>query len=147
MIGRARRPSITRLELSTSVSSQQPADAEWLCFDAPQLVVSGSSAASRGRRSRAIGHERGRTAPRDNDGQSDGRGVGRRRRRPPRRTQCPMKRIRKRMPDVSASAYPDQPLRDFEPVIQSRIMHEGNAGYVDPERSNALRVSIEPLLP
>lgn len=50
------------------------------------------------------------------------------------------------MPDVSASAYPDQPLRDFEPA-SSQVMHEGNERYAEPEQSNALRVPSEPRLP
>jgi len=49
------------------------------------------------------------------------------------------------MPDVSASAYPDQPLRDFEPATYD-VMHEGNDRCADPEQSNALRVPSEPPL-
>jgi hypothetical protein len=49
------------------------------------------------------------------------------------------------MPDVSALAYPDQPLRDFEPA-SSHVMHEGNERCAELEQSNALRVSSESLL-
>ena len=50
------------------------------------------------------------------------------------------------MPDVSASVYPDQILRDFEPASR-HVMHEGNERYAEPEQSNAFVYPASPWLP